>query len=196
MRDEIKIFIKSQIFLLFLFIICFLIFPPSPSSTFSKSEISDVEVWVTGIQVSDEMLIFYDIPISDEGYAYIKRYEAKPGWKFITIDLYLVNSANKIREYSNGWIETKDGIIFYLYTVENQNNLSLAEGTNSFSSLPMELKPDDGIITKIVVQVPLSEDIDELYLTYNVNGDDIKYSEFGRVKLTLWYHNILACIYG
>ena len=185
MKDIKKKLIQIQIFIIFLVVVYIFISPP----IFPTSETADVRVMVTDIDVSDELFIWYDTPID-------KTCEAKPGWKFITLDLWVNNFANEIREYSNGWIETKEGASFRLYFVENQNNISLAEGTNSYSILPVELKPDEGIITKVVVQVPLNEDIDRLYLTYSVNGDDLKYSEFGRVKMTLWYHYILAYIYG
>ena len=126
--------------------------------------------------------------------AHIKRYESKPGWKFITLNLWVHNSANEIREYSNCWIATKDDVHFRLYIMEKQDHIVIA-GTNSYSILPVELKPDEGIITEIVVQVPSNEDISDLYLVYTINGDDIKYSEFGSVKLTHWYYYILAYIY-
>lgn len=185
MKDIKKKLIQIQIFIIFIVVVYIFISPP----IFPTSETADVRVMVNGIDVSDELFIWYDTPID-------KTYESKPGWKFITLDLWVHNSANEIREYSNGHIETKEGVVFRLYYVENQNNISLAEGSNSYSFLPVELRPDEGIITKVAVQVPLNENINDLYLTYTVRGDDLKYSEFGRVKMTLWYYYILAYIYG
>lgn len=190
---DIKKILKQILILIFFLIVVYSFTHPL---FFPTSETADVHVWVTGTQVSDELLICYNIPIDNDGYSNIKKYESKPGWKFIILDLWMDNCANEIREYSNGWIKTKEGVVFRLYYVENQNHISLCEGNNSYSSLPVELKPDEGITTKIAVQVPLNEDINNLYLVYWIDGNDLEYFESGRIKITLWYYPILAYIYG
>lgn len=148
------------------------------------SETAEVNVVLMGVRVSDELKVDYIIPIDNKTHRTSKTYESKPGWKFIILELGVVNNVDQIREYSNCWFETKEGVIHSPYKIEDTGSLASWEGTGSYSMSPVELKPDEVIITTIAAQVPSNEDVSNLYFVYNIRGKDLTYSEFGRIKVS------------
>nr|QNT35635.1 hypothetical protein BFFPPMPJ_00040 [uncultured Methanosarcinales archaeon] len=90
-------------------ITCLIVLPISPRIGFSEN--ADVSVVLMSSTVSDELMVVYTIPLDNETRHTIKTYESKPGWKFIILEFFVNNSADRLREYSNGWFETKEGIV-------------------------------------------------------------------------------------
>ena len=163
-------------------ITCLIVLPISPRIGFSEN--ADVSVVLMSSTVSDELMVVYTIPLDNETRHTIKTYESKPGWKFIILEFFVNNNADRLREYSNGWFETKEGIVYHSYTVEDAGCIASCEGNGSYSIMPVELKPDDGITTRTAVQVPSNEAVSNLYFVYKIQGDDLKYGEFGRIKMS------------
>nr|QNT35633.1 hypothetical protein BFFPPMPJ_00038 [uncultured Methanosarcinales archaeon] len=75
-------------------------------------------------------------------------------------------------------------IVYHSHTVEDAGRIASCEGNGSYSIMPVELKPDEGITTRTAVQVPSNEEVSNLYFVYKIQGDDLKYGEFGRIKMS------------
>ena len=88
---------------------------------------------------------------------------------------FLVNDAGKKAPFSGVKITFK---------IENTESLASWEGTGSYSMSPVELKPNEVIIKTIAVQVPSNEDLSNLYFVYNIRGEYLTYSDFGRIKVS------------
>ena len=165
-----------------LLITCLIVLPISPRIGFSET--AEVSVVLMSNTVSDELMVVYTIPLDNETRHTIKTYESKSGWKFVILEFFVDNNADRLREYSNGWFETKEGIVYHSYTVEDAGRIASCEGNGSYSRVPVELNPDECIITRTAVQVPSNEDVSNLYFVYNIQGDDLIYGEFGRIKIS------------
>lgn len=163
-------------------ITCLIVLPIPPRVGFFET--AEVSVVLMGNTVSDELMIVYAIPVDNETHHTIKTYESKPGWKFIITELWVDNNADRIRKYSNGWFETEEGVVYHIYNVEEVRHIAPCEGNGSYSIFPVELKPCEGIITRIAVHVPSNEDVSNLYFVYSIQGEDLRYSEFGGIKLS------------
>ena len=173
---------RWKVVLSVLLITCLIVLSIPPRAGFSET--AEVSVVLMSSTVSDELMVVYTITLDSKTRHTIKTYESKPGWKFIILEFFVDNNADRFREYSNGWFETKKGIVYHLYTVEDAGRIASCEGNGSYSRVPVELNPDEGMITITAVQVPSNEDVSNLYFVYNIQGDDLRYGELRRIKMS------------
>ena len=81
---------KWNIVLPVLLITCLIVFFIPPGVGFSET--AEVNVVSMGVRVSDELKVDYTIPIDNKTHSTSKTYESKPGWKFIILELGVVNN--------------------------------------------------------------------------------------------------------
>ena len=150
-------------------ILFFSVKPPWEAETFKIGEtklIDDVGILPDSLLVSDKLDIEFRNYGKIVGY---NNYGAGNGWKFVILDIFVLNQAKENKTFSPGWIEDENGIRYNGYYLED-----VLEGTPYNSLYPYKhlvmLSPGGREWFSIAYKMPVNAVPEKIHFFINSNS--------------------------